>query len=778
MKLNANEQKEAVIIGDIETNKVGIDRNNVDFITTLLTTNLYSNPLGSFLRETIANGQDSQREAGVEHPLLLVINKELNSSDGHYTISIRDFGTGVSPERFDKIYRNIGSSTKRESNDYIGAFGIGRFSALAVADIVFINSYYEGTCYAYIMYKDGTSISIDKISETKGDFENGLEVKLDYEYRSYYHSIEGIIAEELKQLKYFPSLYVDNQLGGDNPKLKAFNDRQIKKFKHFTICNFGSNSLGCVVGNVRYPIESNYTSDLANIISDIDLLFDIGELDITPNREALRYSPKTVTAIQNKVSAVIKEIKEACKSQCFGNFENILSFLNYIQKSQIEVPIGNYSIILTKRFCLTHSIEIPIKIKGEALPNGFNHICNKLIEANWENYVAESDTIIYGVSNDRFYSKNFNSLKFINLIAKFEVGNLYHSNGRLSGISKKYFKENNIKDSYHTTFFLKSSALNKIKYNIFKRFKKVTENAYNSKELLKALIKFFYPIYKEFLTQYAFNNDSVPQSYRDANKATVVKNTTTKSNVSTGNVTIYTLTVSSKYSSIYRGYGPVAIANDDTFDNIKKYKGCVVYASKEDTAIDYIYYLWNRSKAFSSINTPNKIKFIKVAPSKLFYLKELDNAIYISDYIDSAPAYLRYICEMFSFNKKIIADKTLNNLSNFFGSTSTLLLFKPEINRLLIKAHLYIQDFKYDFNASAIETIINELTITYKNTNKLDLSVEQTLLENNKVLKLLQFIETYRCTKTDILVNFCLKQKLCIPSLQAYQQYKQSIYCN
>lgn len=132
MILNANEEKEAVIIGDIETNKVGIDRNNIDFITTLLTTNLYSNPLGSFLRETIANGQDSQKEAGVEHPLLLVINRELNSNSEHLTLAIRDFGTGVSPERFDNIYRNIGSSTKRGSNDYIGAFGIRIYSNLVI----------------------------------------------------------------------------------------------------------------------------------------------------------------------------------------------------------------------------------------------------------------------------------------------------------------------------------------------------------------------------------------------------------------------------------------------------------------------------------------------------------------------------------------------------------------------------------------------------------------------------------------------------------------------
>ena len=102
MIINKEQSHEAEYIGDIQENRVSIDRNNIDFITTLLTSNLYSKPLDSFLRETISNAYDSHVEAGSNEYILLLI-EDLGGSQ--YNISIRDYGTGLSPERFNQIYR-------------------------------------------------------------------------------------------------------------------------------------------------------------------------------------------------------------------------------------------------------------------------------------------------------------------------------------------------------------------------------------------------------------------------------------------------------------------------------------------------------------------------------------------------------------------------------------------------------------------------------------------------------------------------------------------------
>ena len=44
MKVQQEVNNNIEYIGEIKENKVGIDRANVDFIATLLTSNLYSNP--------------------------------------------------------------------------------------------------------------------------------------------------------------------------------------------------------------------------------------------------------------------------------------------------------------------------------------------------------------------------------------------------------------------------------------------------------------------------------------------------------------------------------------------------------------------------------------------------------------------------------------------------------------------------------------------------------------------------------------------------------------
>ena len=102
-------QSNIEVVGDVKEFKTSIDPKNLEFITTLLSSNLYSDPEQSFIREIVSNAWDSHVEAGTTNIPVIVRLKD--SYDGR-SVTIRDFGTGLSPERFKEVYCNIGSSNK------------------------------------------------------------------------------------------------------------------------------------------------------------------------------------------------------------------------------------------------------------------------------------------------------------------------------------------------------------------------------------------------------------------------------------------------------------------------------------------------------------------------------------------------------------------------------------------------------------------------------------------------------------------------------------------
>lgn len=311
------QQSNVRTIGDIKEFKTSIDPKNLEFITTLLSSNLYSNPEQSFIREIVSNAWDSHVEANnTNTPVIIKIS---SSSYNNYSITVRDYGVGLSPERFKTIFCNIGSSTKRDSNDYIGCFGIGRFASLACSSSVYITSYYNGIEYQYIMVKSGNCITTNLVHERLTEEKNGVEITIENirDIDKYVKALDYII--------FFPNVYIDGYCSNN------INNAKIKKFINFAVSDkIIKHKL--LLGNVLYPCDNYNLSDesrqfIATInYTGIVIKFDIGELDITPNREAIIYTSSTIKKIEEKIRKAKEEIEGMVSKHIKQDYDDIREY--------------------------------------------------------------------------------------------------------------------------------------------------------------------------------------------------------------------------------------------------------------------------------------------------------------------------------------------------------------------------------------------------------------------------------------------------------------------
>lgn len=350
-----------VTIGETQEYKTTIDIENLDFIATLLSSNLYSNPEASFIREIVSNGWDSHVEAGnTDTPLLVRVKRGI---DYNYSITIRDYGTGLSKEQFENLFCKIGSSTKRDSNAYLGAFGLGHLSPLAVSKICYITSYYDGVARLYVMTKSGNNITTNLMSTTDTDEKNGIEI-----------TVKGIpeiwkYKEALTRLAFFPNVYIDGSFS-------EVNNIKIKKYKYFTASNTVFNDK-LLLGNVLYPLDDSILpaecKDFYKTIvnSGIVINFNIGELQVTPNRESIIYNTKTNELIVNRVKEAIAEITDLLRKQVEKDYSNPIEYYNiingYIYYDFIDNDIkqwGDYIPHFTLKL-----FDFNITLKGKKLNN-------------------------------------------------------------------------------------------------------------------------------------------------------------------------------------------------------------------------------------------------------------------------------------------------------------------------------------------------------------------------------------------------------------------------
>jgi len=282
----------------------------------VLSSNLYQNKILAVIREISCNAADAHKAAG--KPLSDIDVKLPTYTNPTFTV--RDYGSGLSKDDVLELYTTYFRSTKDTSNDMIGGFGLGSKSPFAVAEQFTVTSWHGGRKMSFICYKDGGLPRVNMVGDTPSNEPSGLMVQVaakstevsawTYEADNFFkwwpvrpktgreitdpYNPENVLVKSKDTINGFPEWVVFNATGGQN---MAF--------------------MGLVPYRISLDAIPNLPDDIAKLFqgTSMVLAFEVGELSISPSREALSYDPSTCASLMVRMTAVAKslfaEIKEA-----------------------------------------------------------------------------------------------------------------------------------------------------------------------------------------------------------------------------------------------------------------------------------------------------------------------------------------------------------------------------------------------------------------------------------------------------------------------------------
>jgi HSP90 family molecular chaperone len=121
MILEKQKQANVLVEGQLgESIGMSLDLDSAQILMQMLSKNLYSDSIGSTIRECASNALDSHRRANVKDPIIVSFVR--NSSD-NYEFSVEDFGIGLDDDDVKNIISKYGKSTKRNSDTELGMMG-------------------------------------------------------------------------------------------------------------------------------------------------------------------------------------------------------------------------------------------------------------------------------------------------------------------------------------------------------------------------------------------------------------------------------------------------------------------------------------------------------------------------------------------------------------------------------------------------------------------------------------------------------------------------------
>ena len=289
----------------------------------LLSDSLYSDKITAVIRELSTNALDSQVVAGTLNKKFVV---HLPSTFAPH-FSVLDFGTGLTVEQMEGMYRTYGASDKTHSDELVGAMGLGSKSPFAYTKSFTSTSYKDGMQHNFIcaINEDGFP-TINHMGSVPTSEPNGLEVKFNVK-PAHFNEFCNKAGEVYK---FF---------GKHKPEVKGNAAYKCRELTYKVTGNgwaipqdYASESYA-IMGNIAYPIDSAHFSVDGTASSmwssnktiytemlglGLHITFAIGEVEMDISREGLQYHKRTIEAIKRRIDEIVAELKVKLESEFKG----------------------------------------------------------------------------------------------------------------------------------------------------------------------------------------------------------------------------------------------------------------------------------------------------------------------------------------------------------------------------------------------------------------------------------------------------------------------------
>lgn len=306
------------VIGDVgEVQEFKLNNSSIAF--DILSSRLYNDKIQAIIRELSCNAYDAHVAAGkVDVPFSI----HLPTSFEPY-FSITDYGTGLSHENVINLYCTYFASSKNNSNEFIGAMGLGSKSPFCYTgsddqSVGFtVVSRHNGWIRTYDAHlgSNGLPEVVLMNEEEDPSAVNGLEISF------------PVVKEDFVEFRNKAAIALEFFDPKPEINLSDFSTKKteyVVKSKRWGVRKNAyttqSYDVRAVMGKVAYSIGNIDTSKMNNLqkkllTMPIDIFFEIGELTPAASRETLSNTKATIDAILNAVQGIYKDLIDEIKAK-------------------------------------------------------------------------------------------------------------------------------------------------------------------------------------------------------------------------------------------------------------------------------------------------------------------------------------------------------------------------------------------------------------------------------------------------------------------------------